>query len=577
MKLVNVSYFGKGSQSSISQWSKPNESQLVLENNDFEFALHTALESEPWYQIHFPFAIRCYCIRIHNRRNKKYLERSNSIKVYTSIDGDSWELVYAAKKLFEFDDNALNIEIENGKVIKYIRIVNENNYVHLSQIEVLVNKRDNKDILLVSNRHDGLTQRILGMLETIAVARYCGFKFGFTWKVSNEKIHDILLAEKTFSKGFIEEHFSSNEELNGNSRAIVYGDIFNTPTAKKVIKEAVSYKDIYNKIEFSEEIQFAISKARDFKLPENLIAIHIRAGDIVYGKHRISQMFIDKVLQYPFVIDILNKYKNYEVLIVGEDVEYRKLLGENYPNVSLPESVYPEALNSIQRLFFDVELFSKCNKVFGGRSGPILLANKVSDVLVINLHEQLSIKEKLDVLRKHLLLSNLPVDKLVPPQHISYACSAYMYYGFNSEDIKNLISANNIAKEIESNTQMSLYDVLDLFLQYRFESSKFAEENVRDYITKNGSVNNLIKGLDRLYSKDFMPFTHTSNKVGYMEDLKVRIKQQKLPYANLLIGMSYFQTGNQEEANYHFKIFKEDVEVFEVPRVVSDFLELNVD
>ncbi|MGP4788869.1 discoidin domain-containing protein [Psychrobacter sp. 1Y11] len=571
MKLVNIAFFGKGTQSSRSKWSKPNESQLVLANNDFEFALHTQKEKNAWYQVDFPFDLKCYKIAIHNRRNSKFYFRNKNIKVFTSLDGIIWNVVYEGNDTFGFNENSLVIEFKIGHVFKYLKVINNDDYLHLSRLEVFVNKEDNKEVTLISHRKDGLTQRLIGIMNTIAVSRYCGFKFKFTWPLLNEDFHDVKSVEETFSKDFIEDFYLDSVKLNRGYKFIKYGDIFSTPDANKIIKKPVNYLEAYEKISFTPQIEDVLVKAQEVNLSNSSIAIHLRAGDIIYGYHRRSQACINKVLQYPFIIDILEKNKDKYVVLVGQDDKLMDYLKERYDNVILPKSFYLPEFSSIQKIFFDVEILSRCNKIFGGSSGPVLFASKIGNNEVVNLHETLNKEQKIKVLKKHLPFNLSEVPFGFKDKQIAYACSAYLYYGFNTESIEDLIRVNDLAMHFDPD--LKLYNLFDLFLTYRFRAPEFAERNVRKYIEKYGSVENPILWFNFLYSKESPVFNSVSTQVGYLNDLLARVERfNNLPYANFLLGMSFYNLQQFERANKYFEVYLKEVVPLEASKVVEGFL-----
>lgn len=573
INLVNIAYFGKGTQSSTSKWSKPKESQLVLQNNNNSYSLHTEKEERAWYQVELPFDIKCYDIVIHNRRDLRFCHVSKDISVLVSLDGENWKTVYNKSQIFGWDKDALHIDFKEGENLRYIKIVNKNNYIHLAQIEILVNKEDNRDITLITDRQDGLCQRLLGMVNTIAVANYCGFNFGFTWKRLGDKFHDVKDVNETFDHEFINS-FYVNLEDRKTLDFLRYGDIYITPDASLVIRntEYIDYKEIYNRIDFSEEIKLSIEYARKIShvFKDEFSSIHIRAGDIIYGVHRRSQQFIPKILQYPFILNILNQEKSKNILLVGQDISFMQTLERSFDSVKILESYYPSDFTSIQKIFFDIECLANCSRIYGGDSGPILLASKISKNHIINSHIQYTVLEKLRIL-EHFILSDNYFIKYLNPKVIAYACSAYLYYGFNNASVntKNLIKVNNLAMICD--TEIDIYKILDLFLQYRFSSYKIAEKNVKNYIEQYGKVEEPIKGFRYLYDKG-SHFTNISNKVGYLNDLKERIQNHaNLPYAELIIGMSEYNVGNVSIANKYFNSFRNKANKEDIPQVLLDF------
>lgn len=580
MELVNIAFFAKANQSSTSQWSKPNEANIVLRNNDLKFAMHTDKSDNEWWLCELPFLINCRKVVVHNRRDDRFFHVSKNINIFISNNNEQWSLVYDKGKIFGYDENALSIDLNLDKKIRYIKITN-NDYIHLSQVEIFVNKADNKDISLVTDRQDGLAQRLLGIMQGWAVAQYCGFDFKFTW-INNKDgniFHDVLRVEYMFSASFIENYYTNLETLSDNNQTLNFGGIYSTPPAYWIIPntDSIDFRKIYDSISFSNEINDAKKLARAIffkKISKNssLIAIHIRAGDIVYGSHRNTQQFIGKVLQYPFIFEIIEQ-SGKNILLVGQDYETAMAIKSKYHNVTLIQEYYPHDFTSIQKIFFDIEIMSFCDILYGGNSGPIDMAGRIANKKVINPHYQQSTEDKLAVLRKYLLDERY-LSYNIPKQNIAYACSAYLYYGFNKESVYNLVKINNLARLLDKENK--LYNLIDLFLQYRASLYIVAEENVKNYINNYGLSTQPISGFNRLYSKDWAEFTSTSNRVGYLTDLKERVtKNDNLPYAELIVGMSEYYLGNYEKAKSYFLSFQEKTKNSDVSVVLQDFLRSN--
>lgn len=573
MKLVDISYFCKGSQSSLSEWSKIKESQNVLNNNNYEYAFHTAFEEEPWFCIELPYETSVYELLIHNRRNPKFYSVCKYISVFISLDGKKWDKVHVNDKNYGFGEKALKIDLIGGKKCKFIKICNKNNYFYASRINIFVNKNDNSDITILSDRRDGLCQRVIGMLETMAVADYFGFNFGFTWinNKEDDHFHDVKKVGDMFSRSFIDSHYISD----GVKKRIRFGDVFFTPSAKEVIGNehyVIDYYRLYLRIKFSTEIVEATSAVDKLKLPEDMIGIHLRAGDIIYGMHKNNPMFISKVLEFPFVLHILEVENHSKVILIGQDQDFIEIIKHTY-QVKSSDDFYYENITSLQKIFFDIQLFVKCKKVYGADSGPILLANSISKRALINPHQDLEDDEKLRILKKWLLKKDA-INSSIPDLQIAYACFAYISYGFNDEKKEDLVAVNNVARE--KNKANRLYDIFDLFLQYGFLENEEAEKNVLEYITIHGTTKFPVKGYDILF-RNGLGTTRLNHNLQYTQKLKSIIQNatDKLPYANLLLGLACYYTDAYIEAGLYFRKYIEEERVSQMPDVVRGFFEGN--
>ncbi|MDR3177343.1 MAG: hypothetical protein LBT96_00010 [Campylobacteraceae bacterium] len=84
--LIDIAPLGKATQSSLSQWSKPNDAQrAVTDVGNVTFAFHTNKEQNPWWILTFDKPKHIEYIILHNRRDA-YQERSQrlTIELYDS-------------------------------------------------------------------------------------------------------------------------------------------------------------------------------------------------------------------------------------------------------------------------------------------------------------------------------------------------------------------------------------------------------------------------------------------------------------------------------------------------------------
>lgn len=103
-----------------------------------QFSFHTEKEVNPWWQVDLEKCYELKEIKIYNRLNS-CSERARTLRVLLSSDGGNWEEIYANDEGSIFggvDNNPLIIPID-GKVARYVRLqLNEENYLHLDEVEV---------------------------------------------------------------------------------------------------------------------------------------------------------------------------------------------------------------------------------------------------------------------------------------------------------------------------------------------------------------------------------------------------------------------------------------------------------
>lgn len=584
-RLINVSGLGKASQSSYSKWSKSeNEAQLALQSCQEEFAFHTDQEEKPWWQVEFGGLIPVIQIVIHNRRSRQFWFKAKNLQVLISEDGESWKKIYQSYEEFGNDKNALVLQFEEPIFLKYLKLQSEKEYLHLCSIDVLVRESDAINIkpILLGFRSDGLMQRLYSIIQTMALADFCGYNFGFTWITSSDtrhnQFHDILDANLTFNKEFIEKHlfekYHIDEFYRYNTKKVSilgYGEVFATHNPSNINKDFVlkkEYREYYNEIGFATDIMQARELASNIDLPSNAIAIHVRAGDVVYGEFRTIQAFIDKVLQFPFILDIINNFEHSQSVIVlfGQDSHLMDCIKKVHNNkVILASDYYSQDFKSIQKIFFDVELMSRCTVIYGGDSGPVKIANMIGNNTVHNLHNEMSQRDKLDILRTYLLDIEQYKNKYnLSDLQIAFAGSAYLYYGFNCEKIEDLYYVSKLT--IASDTENNLYKVLNIILNYRVLPIKEAEDKVLEYILSSSSQSNRL-GFASIFRDDCIRII---KKSGYMSSLWELVQNNNVPYANLILGLYYLYDKNHNMASFYFQNYKKLVDI--ESNVISNFL-----
>lgn len=151
----------------------------------------------------------------------------------------------------------------------------------------------------------------------MVLAQYTQGSFYFTWSKSSS-YKDILDAGTLFSESFVENHkLEVDKVAQLNLKPIAETKILNNTdengylaqrndNIKKLLKNSgyalvpQDYKKAFDNIGFSENILSVINYARSLKLNDKVVAIHLRAGDVVYGRIRYVHGFTEKVIPYTY-------------------------------------------------------------------------------------------------------------------------------------------------------------------------------------------------------------------------------------------------------------------------------------
>lgn len=150
--IINIACWGIASQSSLSQWSKPNDAQRAVDESlDIDsFAFHTSKENNPWWQLELNENITYQKIRIWNRKNTCQDKANGLILEYFDTNQSQWILLMN-NILFEKEFVELYLGLQGPLKIRLK--LNKIEYLHLAKVEVLINQKDFLDILHKNDKY----------------------------------------------------------------------------------------------------------------------------------------------------------------------------------------------------------------------------------------------------------------------------------------------------------------------------------------------------------------------------------------------------------------------------------------
>ena len=116
------------------------------------------------------------------------------------------------------------------------------------------------------------------------------------------------------------------------------------------------------------------------------MAIHLRAGDIIYGEHRFGTRFISKAMSYPMarrlVVDAIGRDQS--PVLFGQDVEVMDVLVGRAGAVSAAERLGLGDAAPLAQALADFVLMSRCETIYAGNSGFALMASALGMAPVEN-------------------------------------------------------------------------------------------------------------------------------------------------------------------------------------------------
>ncbi|MBT81111.1 MAG: hypothetical protein CL587_12060 [Alteromonadaceae bacterium] len=251
----------------------------------------------------------------------------------------------------------------------------------------------NPKITFYSTRSDGFGERIKSILNGLVLAEYFNCDFRFSWPASSHlgDSHSVASAKETFSDEFLAKYFVSDipddisnfdsvENLSGNggtiSLRVSQANIFNQfPFLQEKLSRDVFGK-AFSSIDFSDEITSAINNAKSIEINSPSISVHLRSGDIVYGRYRFDDRYTNKVISYPqadFICGAANS-DNYHVIIFGENQDVCRKLADRNNSSYFGDWAGLRNMTQLQKAIFDIVLMSRTDRIYAGNSGFSQLA-----------------------------------------------------------------------------------------------------------------------------------------------------------------------------------------------------------
>lgn len=409
---------GIATQSSLSKWSHPDDPARALRTVSGNFAFHTHRENQPWWQLDFGGPRRFQFIYIENRR-PPYHNPEQKIVVETSSDGKAWEEIHQGYCSFGSDQNGVPLLVDLGDAFqaRFIRArlnTSAPACLHLRRVRVFSSLADTHGgtlkAVFLATRSDGLCQRLLAIMNAKVLAHHFDGEFGFLWEdkayLKSDR-HTVSDKARIFSDPFLVRHLLQKQL--GMRRLRVYADKRHDQAAFDLLMndarevgyflvhqaseltasfpflaDRVSpqdYQNAFDALDFSAPIQAAVDLARHCPLPSDAIAIHVRGGDIVHGKHSYNGVYCDKALS-ALEIEGLVKHlpKDRSIFLIGQEQDVIDMLSVSHDNVyDGAKLVQRPHLGDEADVIFDVVLMSRMKDIYAANSAVSQLAARIGN------------------------------------------------------------------------------------------------------------------------------------------------------------------------------------------------------
>ena len=262
------------------------------------------------------------------------------------------------------------------------------------------------------------------------LAQLLGVDFRFTWplrgQVPSDTSHSIVSAEQFFSADFLDAHgvdeaatsgfafprggtndlHSLRSQLAGAVRGLLAPA---TPLASRIDPRAVpevsrGFSAEFSRVGFHPQIQAAIDAARAVPLTVDVVAVHLRAGDHIFGRFRLLNRFWDKTVPAPIGREMIMRSRGdgHDVIVFGQDVALIDELCTSTGAIDATSLRPATPMTRPAEAMFDIVLMSRCARILAGDSGFAVQAAAIGDQ-EIELHiDVLPADEALQITRTDL-------------------------------------------------------------------------------------------------------------------------------------------------------------------------------
>jgi|32_taG_2_1085360.scaffolds.fasta_scaffold01645_6 hypothetical protein len=582
--LTDIGREGTAKQSSLSKWSRPGDAQRAVQDvGRTEFAFHTGREKEPWWELTFDDPVRIQILIIENRRNPSFQEMCRNLRV-EAHDGEEWIPIYEGRSKFgAFGFGIpLILPVHSRFYISKIRIsMLDEGYLHLYRVHALSRESDfanrGRSITFLAARRDGFGERLKALLNAEVLARSLGGKMIFSWEEMPEimhKDHDVRSAEQTFSKSYLKRHFidrlelaglnvknlpqtarSIAEQIEATGRAEISSDAVlvnqtsiqgQAPQLRELIDFSRGFSEAFNSIEFSEPLEEVRQFAYGLDVPDGFVGVHLRAGDIVYGRYRSMGRYTSKVLPFALAADLIESIRNKgeEVILFGQDINLCRFFKERFGAIVSSELIEGKDFSSPQLAMFDICLMTRASLLYSGNSGFSVAAATISRTPIVDPYTLYS-KDRIE----EVTLRALEKEKSELISSLQRAFSAWSAVQFSGSDTITDQQLELLRTAVEFDPANHFYRFVLCYENYKFGLEYTAEEEIKKMLSDRDVEWDIVRILTvvhpdgTLTSSPYLPVFSEKAESGF-------------PLAAFVVGVSYISLGRPEEAENYLHIFR---------------------
>ncbi|MBQ8820202.1 MAG: hypothetical protein IJZ99_05565, partial [Campylobacter sp.] len=446
--------------------------------------------------------------------------------------------------------------------------------------------------LVVMNRGDGTGSRLFSMINAMAVADKLSSldNMRFLWNetrfkdkseqadANNTKMRgfkDTIIIgasceckESIFKDNFIKKHFLEKYESDNQIYPVKdinkLKELYNKSDYLKI---EIGYLDflysnkfeyrsklatMWDKIEFNDNIVQMIDLAKLHTADlDNFIAIHLRSGDAIYtyAPYRLpNRQSTDHATPYEFALGIIEKHKDQNIVIIGDDVTSMRELKNiaNNSNIKLIEEFRDvDKYSNLELFIYDVVFMSRAQLLYGTHSALVKLAWSINPNLE-NIHSHHMIDPQILYLwlkTYHDACKNLSLSQK------AYSCFCLFMHGEKCNE-KLEILEKYLQNALGFDPENDKYRIHIINCLLKRDAITLANELLKDYLTNR-------------FDKFCHVFTlkYWSGKYAFEEVFNNFIKyaNQDYPYLSFMAAKASEALGKNDDAITCYKYAKKEL------------------
>ncbi|KAA6225253.1 hypothetical protein FMM54_06515 [Campylobacter sp. LR185c] len=353
--------------------------------------------------------------------------RFNDKNVVVSIAKDDEKFVVCDKTLFKFYEEYTEVQLYATKELRFIKFENLSH-----ELDIKIFKRK-INLIIMPIHNSGLGDRIIAILNAIYLARHTNLKFGFLWsELKVDDFIDIVKKEDLFEKEFLFNHCYDEKEfkwswsnlslprltLKEYEKKENFTQTFGYFMGHGFLNVAnlpdnylTEYKILFYELPFKKELKSLMQDMNEkAKKLGDFVVIHIRSGDIVYGKrmwlaHENFILFKAMPTEIALELIILNFDK--KVFLAYEDEEQalnlKTYIKEKYnKEIYLIRTFIDAKLDKFKQTFSELIFMSNAKEIYSGGSGFSRLASAIGSTKYPTHYNTIFKQEKIfDIINKN--------------------------------------------------------------------------------------------------------------------------------------------------------------------------------